>query len=48
MKVINLLAVSTLSYLAVGCHGITNHPVERTLPAASGLKWVKILANGIE
>ena len=48
MKVMNLLAVSSLSCLAVGCHGITKHPVERTLSAPSGLKWVKIVANGIE
>ena len=48
MKMTNLLAVSTLSFLAVGCHDITKHPMERKLTVASGLKQITILAKGIE
>ncbi len=48
MRLANLFAIGFIGSLTIGCHGIQNRPVERKLSAPSGLKWVKIVANGIE
>ncbi len=48
MRLTRLLAIGAVGILAAGCHGMGQRPTERKLAAPSGLRWVRIVANGIE
>ncbi|MCZ6817195.1 MAG: hypothetical protein O7F76_10955 [Planctomycetota bacterium] len=48
MQLTRLFAIGAVVTLVGGCLGMGQRPTERRLDAPSGLRWVRIVANGIE